>query len=198
MTGIDIAAVHAAITEQMQLLTPAGDQIGVGWVPADDVAWGTYATITGWTAARQRTTDTGYIIHSHPLPGGIGGGGADRIAVYLGVLPSTGRADADVLYVTPETVVTVLDPPPGMPAGEPAPWRRMPIEQQVTQAAAAVGIRVRVIPSDPNPLYQLDDDNPTALSRVADYLLDGGHAQSLGRARPIPHPNRVRDTRRQP
>jgi hypothetical protein len=103
-----------------------------------------------------------------------------------------------VLYVTPETVVTVLDPPPGMPAGEPAPWRRMPIEQQVTQAAAAVGIRVRVIPSDPNPLYQLDDDNPTALSRVADYLLDGGHAQSLGRARPVPHPNRVRDTRRQP
>lgn len=197
MTGIDVTAMKAALTEQMQLLTPTGQQ-GIGWVPADDVAWGTYGTVTGCTLDREPRAGTGYIIHSHPLPGGIGGGGADRIAVYLGPLPSSSRADADVLYVAPATVVTVLAAPAWMPAGEAAPWRRQPIEQQVADAATQVGIRLRVIPSDPNPLYQLNDDDPTALSRVADYLLAGGHAQSLGRARAIPHPNRVRDARRQP
>jgi hypothetical protein len=197
MTRIDIDAMHAALAEQMTLVTPAGEQ-GIGWVPVDDVAWGTYGSVTGWDADREPWAETGYIIYSHPLPGGIGGGGADRIAVYFAGLPSLGLDVADVLYVAPATVVTVLDPPIGLPAGESAPWRRMPIEEQVAQAAALVGIRLQVIPSDLNPLYQLDNDEPTALSRVADYLLDGGHAQSLGRSRPILHPNRVRAARRHP
>lgn len=197
MTGIDLTAMRQAVTEQLELVTPAGDQ-GIGWVPVDDVAWGTYGSVTGWDTERQPWAETGYIIHSHPLPGGIGGGGADRIAVYFAGLPTLGPDVADVLYVAPATVVTVLTPPPGLPAGAAAPWRRMPIEQQVAAAATQVGIRLRVHPGDPNPLYQLDDDDPTALSRVADYLLAGGHAQSLGRARAIPHPNRVRDARRHP
>ncbi len=190
-------AIGEAVNEQMSLLTGDGEQ-GIGWVPIEEIAWGTYGSVVGLNPDGETVADSGYIIYSHPLPGGLGGAGVDRVAVYLAPLPSFSVANADVLYVYPATVVTVLEPPIGMPDGESAPWRRMPIEDQITAAAEAVGIEVQVIPSDPNPLYQLNDDDPTALSRVADYLLDGGHRGSLGRARAIPHPHRVRDARRQP
>jgi hypothetical protein len=197
MTALDLNAIRAAVSEQLELLTTGGEQ-GIGWIPADDVAWGTYGSVTGCNPEQETYTGTGYIIHTHPLPGGLGGHGATRIALYLAALPNSTVLDADVIYALPTAVVTVLTPPLGLPAGTPAPWQRMPIEEQITEVAAQLGLTLRVVPADPNPLYQIGDDEPTALSRVADYLLAGGHAHSLGRARPLPHPNRARNTRRQP
>lgn len=197
MTALNLDAIRAAVNEQLELVTTGGQQ-GIGWVPVDDVAWGTYGSVTGCDPGQETYTGTGYIVHTHPLPGGLGGGGTHRVAVYLAALPDSDVLDADVLYALPAAVVTVLTPPLGLPAGTPAPWQRMPIEEQVVEVASHLGLDLTVIPADPNPLYQLGDDEPTALSRVADYLLDGGNARSLGRARPQPHLNRVRDRRRQP
>lgn len=197
---IDLEGLGKAVEQQLALLSDTGNGVAVGWVPVDDIAWNTYGTVTGTDTGRDASTVTGYIIHTHALRGGLGGTGTDQTVVYVSDQPDSDPTTATVVYADPNTVVTVLTPPPGRPAGEASPWTRMPIEHQVVAAGHLLGITVRVIPGDPNPIYQVEDYPPTALSRVADYLLDGGYARSVGRARPLPHPNRLADahhTRRQ-
>lgn len=188
---IDLDALGVAVDAQLALLNVSGDEVGRGWVPIEDVAWNTYGAVTGIDSDRREVTETGYIVHTHTMRSGFGCTGRDQIAVYLADRPGTGLDDTDVLYVELGEVVTVLDPPPGAPPGEAEPWRRMPVEDQILAAAIALDLDVQVLDGEPNPTWQVGDDPPTAMSRVADLLLDGGYARSVGRARPIPHPNRI-------
>jgi hypothetical protein len=192
MPNIDFDALDLAVDAQLTLLGHTGEEVGRGWVPVEDIAWNTYGSMVGINCDRLHVTDAGYIVYSHLVRSGFGCTGVDQVAVYLADRPDGDPDTAEVLYVDPGSVVTVLDPPDGQPPGEASPWTRMPIEHQVIAAGHLLGVTVRAIDAEPNPLYQVDDDPPTALSRVADYLLAGGFARSLGRARPIPHPNRVR------
>lgn len=187
--NIDFDDIGQALAEQLTLLSHTGSDVGRGWVPIEAIAWNTYGSVTGIDSAREPVTMVGYIVHSEMWRIGFGCTGRDQIAVYLAAEPDVDPAAAEVVYVDLGAVVTVLDPPPGDPPGEGEPWRRMRIEQQVVEGGRMLGVTVREIPGDPNPTYQVDDDEPTALSRVADLLLVGGYARSVGRARPIPNQN---------
>ncbi len=183
-------ALSASVAQQLSLLDE--NRVVTSWVPVTDIAWGSYVSVTGVGADWKPLTVTGYLVHDHPWRGGIGGAGADLVALYVADRPDTDMFNAVIVYAEPATTVTVLEPPPGMPPGTPAPFTRMPIEEQVTVAGHLLGLPVTVIPAEPNPIYQVADHPPTALSRIAEYLLDGGFARSLGRAHPVPHPNRTR------
>jgi hypothetical protein len=189
--AMDLAGMAAVIDEQLALLNDTGDGAARGWVSVGDVAWGTYGTAAGVDLVRRHTAATGYIVYSHPLRGGPGGNGPDMTAVYVAHHPDSDHTAATVIYTGPGATFTVLDPPPGWPDGEPAPWTRMLVEDQITTVGDLIGRPVTIHCGPSNPLYQIGDDEPTALSRAADYLLAGGYLHSVGRSRPIPHPNRL-------
>ncbi len=192
---LDLRALAEAVERQLALFddaAAAADRPPLALIPVGQVAWGTYGAVTGVDRNHEPVTAAGYIISDHYVTGGLAGQyPAGQIAVRLAVHPAETSADS-VVYADPDAVVTVLPAPDGKPAGEVAPWTRMPIEQQVIEAGELAGLPVTVVDGPAGPLYQVGDDNPTALSRVADYLLACGYAHSLGHARPLLHPNRRR------
>lgn len=191
---MDWDALGAAVEQQLALFdrgAAAADRPPLAMVPVDRIAWGTYGAVTGVDADHQPVTTEGYIVHDRYLTGGLAGRyPAGQFAVYLCNHLDGQATDAEVVCIDPDAVVTVLAAPDGQPAGEPAPWTRMPIEEQVLLAGELAGTPVTIAPGPPNALYQLGDDAPTALSRVADYLLAYGYSGSVGHARPVLHPNR--------
>jgi hypothetical protein len=197
VTDIDFRTLAEAVERQLALFddaAAAADRPPLALIPVEQVAWGTYGAVTGVDRAHEPVTVAGFIVFDHYVTGGLAGRyPAGQVAVSVTDCLDTDRhIPVDVVYVDPNTMVTVLPAPAGHPAGEVAPWTRMPIEQQVIEAGELAGLPVTVVPGPANPLYQIGNDPPTALSRAADYLLAGGYAHSLGHARPLLHPNRRR------
>lgn len=197
---MDWDALGAAVEQQLALFdrgAAAAVRPPLAMVPVDRIAWGTYGAVTGVNATHEPTTTVGYITSDHYVTGGLAGRyPAGQVAVYLSATIDGDRANADVVYVDPGAVVTVLPAPDGQPAGESAPWTRMPIEDQVILAGELAGTPVTVVPGPPNTLYAVGGHTPTALSRAADYLLAYGYHRSVGHARPVLHPNRYPTTSR--
>ncbi len=192
---LDLAAMRRAVQRQLELFDAAAadaEQPTLALVPVQQIAWGTYGAVTGVDSDHEPASVAGFVVYDHYVTGGLAGQyPAGQIAVSVADCLDTDRhIPVDVVYVDPDAVVTVLPAPPGLPPGEAAPWTRMPIEQQVIAAGELAGLPVTVVDGPSGPLYQVGDDQPTALSRAADYLLACGFSHSLGQARPLLHPNR--------
>jgi hypothetical protein len=157
------------------------------------VANGTYGQVTGLDLQRQPITASGYVIEAQGLRGGYGGWHPDTLMlVELGELP-----DGPVLHTVQTEMdarLTVLDPPrPDMPAGEAAPWLRMPVEEQILAARTALGLRVEVRDGPANELWTVQGCPEQLTGEVARWLFGGRYHSWHGRARPVFRPELVQE-----
>jgi N12 class adenine-specific DNA methylase/predicted RNA methylase len=157
------------------------------------VANGTYGEVTGLGLQRQPITASGYVIEVHGLRGGHGGWHPGSIIVVkLGDLP-----DGPVTHTVQTEMdgrLTVLDPPrPDMPAGESAPWLRMPVEEQILAARTALGLSVEVHDGPANELWTVQGCPEQVTGEVAGWLFGGRYHSWHGRARPTFSPKRIQE-----
>ena len=157
------------------------------------VANGTYGEVTGVDLQRRPTTASGYVIEAQGLRGGYGGWHPGTIMVVeLAELP-----DGPVTHTVQTEMdgrLTVLDPPlPDMPAGQAAPWLRMPVEEQILAARTALGLTVEVRDGPANELWTVQGCPEQLAGEVAWWLFGGRYHSWEGRARPTFSPKRVQE-----
>ncbi|WP_281901540.1 AAA family ATPase [Phytohabitans aurantiacus] len=157
------------------------------------VANGTYGEVSGVDVQREPITARGYVIEAQGLRGGYGGWHPDAlIVVKLGETPD--GPTVHTVQTEMDARLTVLDPPsPDMPAGEPAPWLRMPVEHQILAARTALGLTIEIRNGPANELWTVEGCPEQITGEVAWWLFGGRYRSWDGRARPVFRPQLVQE-----
>jgi N12 class adenine-specific DNA methylase len=113
--------------------TPLGD------VPVADIAYGAYAAVTGYLPDGRDLTLTGYLIRTWEAVADYEDWTRDAcFVVTLADRPTA--SDGAALAVPLDAQATILPAPPGSPPAVAAPWRQMPVDEQVVAGLAEVGL----------------------------------------------------------
>ncbi|MEV6922957.1 UvrD-helicase domain-containing protein [Dactylosporangium sp. NPDC051485] len=123
----------------LQRTTAAG--VALGTVPAADIAYGTYGIVAGLLPDGRDARVAGYVVATHHAVAGYEGWTPEPCLVVT-VAISPEALDGIAVAVSPGADITVVAPPPDAPAGTAAPWRQMPVIDQVTAALAEAGQRL--------------------------------------------------------
>ncbi|MER7278027.1 UvrD-helicase domain-containing protein [Dactylosporangium sp. NPDC000244] len=113
----------------------------LGTVPSAEVAYGTYGIVSGQLPDGRNARLTGYVVATHRAVAGYQGWTPEPCLVVT-VATRPEALDGVAVAVPTGADLTVVTPPADAPAGTAAPWRQMPVVEQVSAALAEVGLRL--------------------------------------------------------